>query len=531
MDMGLKTGYKKFFKKNKYSTDEFEIYRSLVENSLDLFYRTDTDGCITYISPSVYHLSGYTVEEAVGMNMAREIYLIPEERTVFLEHLKQKGEVKNFKARLKKKDGSIWWASTNARIFRGSKGNILGVEGVTRDITTLKQADQALQESEERFRLAFHTSPDAINLTRVSDGKYVDINQGFTDLTGYTLEDVSGENSVEVKIWKYPADRKRLTEELQKNGYVKNFEAQFVTKSGQTLTGLMSARIFQMHGQDFMLSIARDITELKQAQEIMVQSEKMLSVGGLSAGMAHEINNPLAGMIQNAELITRRLADESLQANIEAARDLGLDMKAIQTYMEKRGILKMAAAIKKSGIRLADIVDNMLSFSRKSNGSISSCSIPELLDKTVKLAETDFDLKDRYDFKNIEIKRVYEKNLPLISCEATKLQQVFLNILNNGAHAMQEAQVQNPGFVLKVWADTFKQKLCIEIEDNGPGMDEDIQKRIFDPFFTTKPVGEGTGLGLSVSYFIITKHHKGEIEVESEKGKGTRFIIRLPFMA
>lgn len=130
--------------------------------------------------------------------------------------------------------------------------------------------------------------------------------------------------------------------------------------------------------------------------------------------------------------------------------------------------------------------------------------------------------------KSIEIRREFEDGLPPVSCEGAKIQQVLLNIFRNGADAMQTAGTGKPMFIVRMEFDKERKMVCMEIEDNGPGMDEAIRKRVFEPFYTTKPVGEGTGLGLSVSYFIITENHGGKIAVESQPGKGTKFIIRLP---
>lgn len=137
-------------------------YRALVENSPDLLYRTDLNGVITFISASVDNLSGYTTEEAIGMKMAEEVYAIPEERQAFLDALRKNGFVRNFQARLVRKDGSIWWAATNAHFQKDADGNVIGVEGITRDITELKAAEAALKESEERFKIAGRLSYDFI---------------------------------------------------------------------------------------------------------------------------------------------------------------------------------------------------------------------------------------------------------------------------------------------------------------------------------------------------------------------------------
>jgi len=274
--------------------------------------------------------------------------------------------------------------------------------------------------------------------------------------------------------------------------------------------------------------IDRDITRRKKMEALMVQNEKMLSVGGLAAGMAHEINNPLAGMMQTASVMENRLTKTDIPANLSAAKEVGITMGAVKAFMEKRDILRMVKAINTSGQRMVSIVENMLSFARKSDTLISTHNPAELMDKIIELAATDYDLKKQYDFKTIKIIKEYEDNLPLIPCEGAKIQQVFLNILRNGSQAMQETKTASPCFVLRLLRDPKAGMLQIEIEDNGPGMDEAVRKRIFEPFFTTKPVGMGTGLGLSVSYFIITENHGGTLNVISEPGVGARFIIRLP---
>ena len=157
----------------------------------------------------------------------------------------------------------------------------------------------------KRFRLAFHTSPDSINLNRAADGLFIDINEGFTKLTGYTREDVTGNTSLSLNIWKCPEDRQRLIDSLNKIGFVENLEAEFVTKDGEIRVGLMSARLLPINEERVILTITRDITEWKKMKEMIVQSEKMLSVGGLAAGMAHEINNPLAGILQNLSVLAQ----------------------------------------------------------------------------------------------------------------------------------------------------------------------------------------------------------------------------------
>ena len=276
-----------------------------------------------------------------------------------------------------------------------------------------------------------------------------------------------------------------------------------------------------------------DVTERVRIDEMMVQSEKMLSIGGLAAGMAHEINNPLAGIIQTANVMSRRLSKETkLAANLKAAEEAGISINAVHKYMKARGIPQMLSAINESGRQIAVIVENMLGFARKSDGSNASYNPVELLDQILELASADYNLKNQYDFKSIEIQKNYAENLPLLHCEKSDIQQVLLNILMNGAQAMQERKKQDENykayFTLRLSQDMKQKMINMEIEDNGSGMNEEVKKRIFEPFFTTKPIGVGTGLGLSVSYFIIVEKHRGEMTVESTPGVGTKFILRLP---
>ncbi len=270
-----------------------------------------------------------------------------------------------------------------------------------------------------------------------------------------------------------------------------------------------------------------DITDQVRMEEMMIQSEKMLSIGGLAAGMAHEINNPLAGMMQNAQVIYNRIAKD-LPDNKKAARELGISMKDIRAYMERREILRKLEMINETGNRAAVIIKNMLGFARKSDAVIEPHDLAKLIRKTLDLARSDYNLKKHYDFKLIDVVEEFDPIAP-VRCDSGKLQQVILNIFKNGAEAMAEKKQDgyHPCFTLRIYRQD--RMACMEIEDNGPGMDEDMRKRMFEPFYTTKPVGEGTGLGLSVSYFIIVKDHKGELAVESRKGLGTKFIIKLPY--
>jgi polar amino acid transport system substrate-binding protein len=261
---------------------------------------------------------------------------------------------------------------------------------------------------------------------------------------------------------------------------------------------------------------------------MMVQSEKMMSVGGLAAGMAHEINNPLAGILQNLQVMRNRVTHDT-DRNLSAAADAGTSLESIQAYLHDRGVIMMMDSVTEAARRAARIVDNMLSFSRKDEAHYAANNLREVLERSIELASNDYDLKKRFDFRHIRIEREYDDLLETVPCEANQIQQVILNLLTNSAQAMAEQpdKAEPPKITLRLRREP--DMALIEVEDNGPGMDEDTRKRAFEPFFTTKEVGRGTGLGLSVSYFIVTENHGGSMRVHSVPGKGTCFSIRIPF--
>jgi signal transduction histidine kinase len=210
------------------------------------------------------------------------------------------------------------------------------------------------------------------------------------------------------------------------------------------------------------------------------------------------------------------------------AAQCGVELAAVRCYLEQRRIIEFLEAIRFAGDKAAEIVDNMLHFSRKSESHKEAVDLAELLNKAVSLAAHDYDLKKKYDFQRIHIDREFQTDVGAVPCVATEIEQVVLNLLRNAAQAMAERENDSTSARIDLRLYRRDGMAVIEVEDNGPGIDPQKLKRVFEPFFSTKEVGSGTGLGLSVSYFIITNNHGGSLEAGSQPGKGTRFTIRLP---
>ncbi len=270
-----------------------------------------------------------------------------------------------------------------------------------------------------------------------------------------------------------------------------------------------------------------DVTEKTRIENVLIQTEKMLSLGGLAAGMAHEINNPLGAILQSNQNLRRRLGKD-LERNLRVAAEAGLSMDALTEYAKQQKLIVLIDTIDEAGKRAATIVEDMLSFARPAGQQDQQLNITELLDASVRLAQSDYSTKKNYDFRNITIVKDYSSGIPLVCGRKSRLQQVFLNLLTNAAQALSAPEIEQPSINLRV--HLAASEVVIEVVDNGPGMTEEMRKRVFEPFFTTKAEGTGTGLGLSVSYFIVTEQMDGAMEVFSKPGKGARFVIRLPFM-
>lgn len=390
----------------------------------------------------------------------------------------------------------------------------------------LMTAQENLKESEQRYRTLFESANEGILL--IVDGKIILCNPKILEITGASEEELKEKSFIELV---YDEDKKFIAENYQKRirgeEFIRSYECRLITKGNGLVWININVTPVEVENKTGSLAFVTDITERIRTSEIMIQTEKMITVGGLAAGMAHEINNPL-GIIMQGIQNTRRRISPDLNKNVEVAEKFGINLENLMGYFNERGIEKYLNGMEEAGNRAAIIISNMLNFSRRSNSQFSMIDIHKLLDDTIELAENDYDLKGKYDFKHINIYRNYTDKMPKVPCVVTEIEQVILNLLKNSAHAISEREHDELKPEIKIKTESNNESAIITILDNGIGMKEETKKRIFEPFFTTKSVGTGTGLGLSVSYYIITNNHKGSITVDSKPGVGTEFTIMLP---
>ncbi|MGB0715080.1 MAG: PAS domain-containing sensor histidine kinase [Phycisphaerae bacterium] len=416
----------------------------------------------------------------------------------------------------------------NAAPVRNAKGEIIAGVAVFPDITERKQAD----EETRRLRALFNNIIDSMPSVLIGvdqKGRVTHWNRQAEQFSGQPSTEAQGRFIGEAYEPLHSVYRR--IEKAIEGGTVYRENDKFALPNGDVRP--VDITIYPLLADGVQGAVLRidDATERIRLQEILVQSEKMLSVAGLAAGMAHEINNPIGAVLLGVENILRRTSID-LEKNREVADQSGVNLNAMNRYLDSRKVFQMLSDIRESGARAAKIVSNMLQFSRKSDSKMGSVYLPSIINNSIDLAMNDYGMAKRRNFRSVQLEKDFESDFPMVDCASTEIEQVMLNLLKNSAEAMFEAGMAEPGHqprpTIKITLRHRNPYAVIIVEDNGPGMDEDVRIRAFEPFFTTKEPGLGTGLGLAVSYMIITNNHRGTLHLDSSPGGGTRFTIRIP---
>ncbi len=397
------------------------------------------------------------------------------------------------------KGRTLWMETLGGRIpFHGEEAAMICM----RDVTERKRAEEALKESEERFSKTFDSSPAAMTISDLETGRYIDVNEKTLVSLEFTREEMIGHSSFELDIWDDPEIRVQAAKLLQDKGSFRELPVRFRSKSGKILDVLWSGEVISFGARKALLSLIFDISERKRLEAQLIQAQKLEAIGTLSSGLTHNFNNILNGIQGYTTML--RLRMEPGNPYIEW-------LDSIQEQVQ-------------SG---ADLTRQLLGFARGEQYETAQLDIGKVLARSAGL------------FGKAKKEIVMHMSLaggPLIvQADQNQMEQVFLNLFTNAAHAMPAGGniYLETQFVSLAADDVHPYEAVpgtyvrITVKDTGMGMDAKTQERIFEPFFTTKPEGQGTGLGLSSVYGII-KGHKGFINVDSKVEHGTTFTIFLP---
>jgi PAS domain S-box-containing protein len=508
----------------KLQRDQEQILKAAGEG----IYGVDSNGITTFVNPAAANMLGWKPEELIARNQHETIHHTkidgspyPQGECPVSESIRD-GKIYEGTELYWRKNGTsfpIDFISTPVI----EHGEVVGAVITFADISLRKQAEEDKNKAQTYLQSIIDSMPSVLVGVNLQ-GNVTQWNNEASKVTGFKPHEAYGRQLQYVCPTLAP-ENAIIVKAIEEQKIQKLESKDFIDAEGRRRYA--DIMIYPLSMQDYKGAVIRidDVTDRVMMEDRIVQSEKMTSVVGLVEGMAHEINNPLGGIIQGAQNVLRRLSPE-LDKNVEVADECGLELEKVQEYMEKRQVPKFLEGIRSSGKRASDIISYMLQFSQIHEAAKEKRNLAKLIDSVLEMTATDLEYRKEYNFDKIEIVKQYDPELPDVPCTVSEIEQVMRNLLQNAGQAIVD-QV-NPQIIVRTQFERQNKMALIEIQDNGIGMDETLQRRIFEPFFTTKPPGEGTGLGLAVSYFIITVAHQGTMNVQSTPGEGATFSLRLP---
>ena len=477
--------------------EALRLRANLLNETADSIIATDLDGNLIYMNEATCRTRGYSKEEMLNMNVRQLVS--PKIASTISERLRRipKEGAIVIESEHMRKDGSVFPVETTSRTVNlGDRTIILSV---IRDITERKKAEEALRESEERYRALLELGeriPEAVVMLQDDErgiGMHVYISDNWSRITGYSKEELLNMSMVALI---HPDDRKEAVERHKKRieGAVLPglYEMTIIRKDGTEVPVEATYAYSSYKGKPANVGYIRDISKRKKMEEQLIVTDRLASIGELASGVAHELNNPLTGILGFSELLLQKDVPEDVR------EDLKINNREAQ--------------------RTAQVVRNLLTFARKHETTKNPVDINKAIKSVLDLRA--------YEQKvhNIEVVTNFDPDLPEITADLFRLQQVFLNIIINAEYFMVQAHGRG---TLTITTEREGDIIRTSFADDGPGIKKEHLRHLFDPFFTTKEVGKGTGLGLSICHGIISEH-SGRIYAESEPNKGATFIVELP---
>jgi len=505
--------------------DSEERYRLIAENVADVIWTMDMNFQFTYISPSILQLRGYTVEEALEQSLNETIHADSLAMTIGLVNQKllliESGDDEGwspviFEAKQYCKGGTTIWSHNNARFLPGPDKKPVSILGVTRDITERKWAEEALRESEKKYKsLTNNLNVGVYRNTSGAKGEFLEANPAIVEMFGYG----SREEFLKVRVsdlYKNPDNRKEYNAKLLKEGALRNEELQLQKKNGISFIGSVSAVVVKDENDEIKYSdgTIEDITERKRAAESLRESEKKLarlkkmeSLGLLAGGVAHDLNNILSGIVSYPELILLDLPEDSkFREPIETIKESG--QRAVAIVQDLLTVAR-GVAITREPLNLNDLIDDYL-------------HSPEFI-------------KLKQFHPSVTVKTRLYNDLFNISGSAVHIRKVLMNLVSNASEAVESSgnvTISTKNHYMDKHLEGYDDVLngeyvVLSVDDDGSGITSNDLEKIFEPFYTKKFMGRsGTGLGLAVVWNIMLDH-KGYIDVKSDES-GTIFELYFP---
>jgi len=514
-----------------------EKYRSIFENAVLGIFQSTPSGKFLHINPALAHMHGYDSPDEMLKALAHEGSRLLVKPSVFLELVRRAEEdnrVHSAELEVYCKDGSTKWVRQNIRVLRDVQGNIVFREGTVEDITERRRNEELMH----RLSQVVEQSPISIVITDLS-GDTIYVNRRFTEISGYTAEEAIGKNPRILKSgFSTPEVYRQLWETItageewhgvfhnrKKNGDL--YWESAVIRPIKDADGIMT----------HFLAMKEDITEKLEMESQLRQSQKLEAIGQLAAGIAHEINTPIQYVGDNTNFFKESwnhianllVAAQKLRNQVNSEMVPVSTLEEFDHYNRDADVEYLSQDIPRAidqtleGVqRVTRIVRAMKEFSHPGSEEKRAIDLNRAIETTLTISNNEW----KYVAKmNMNL----DPNLPLVPCLAGEINQVLLNLVVNGAHAIEDVMSVS-GSMGTITIATRRDDGWVEVSvaDTGTGIPENIRERVFDPFFTTKQVGKGTGQGLMLAHTVVVKKHGGKIWFDSEIGKGTTFYVRLP---
>ncbi|HKY33984.1 MAG TPA: PAS domain S-box protein [Candidatus Polarisedimenticolia bacterium] len=487
-----------------------DYLESLIANAGDGILVLDTEGRVIRWNLGMERMTGFPAAEAIGRSWTDLADPAARERAgEIVRRVSAGGTLEEIEERAFRRDGRAIHVALTMSPVKGPGGALEGISVIVRDVTQRRAMEESLlamqrriQESEEKFTALVERAQDAIFLVDAAAGTVMLASVRAQELTGWPRAELTGRPALDL----HPQEeRARAGAHLRgaiEAGAAATAPFHLLRKGGEPLEVEVSSHLLTYAGRHAVQWVCRDVSERRRAEREkeelqlqLLQTEKLSAIGQLISGVAHELNNPLTGVIAYAQLLSSKDGDESIKRGLE------------KVYAEAR--------------RCHRIVQNLLTFARKHAPSKMSVSVNDIVESTLELRAYQL----RVD--NIRVVTNLSKDLPRAMADFHQLQQVFMNLVNNAHQAMKGS---GRAGTLTLSSCVEGDRIRVAVEDDGPGIAPENLGRIFDPFFTTKQIGQGTGLGLSICYGIV-QEHDGRIIASSVPGGGSVFTVELPVPA
>ncbi|HIE27358.1 TPA: PAS domain S-box protein [Candidatus Poribacteria bacterium] len=486
----LKQAYEKLRTERDFNTQ-------LLDTMFEGINVIDAEGKLQFANRQFCEMIGYTLDELKGQPGTFWVHPDDYQRVASHELLRKEGKSSTYECRLLRKDGTeISVLLTGAPLFDGD-GVYQGKVGAIIDITELKQKDALLRESERRYR----TMLEDVQMIAIGldlEGNVTFCNKYFEKLSGYSKDELLGKNWFEIMVPdRLREERRRMHDNDVRENMHAHYEATILTKPGEErLIEWNNTTLRDATGNAIgTMSLGVDITDQKRMEEQLIRTERLRALGEMTAGIAHNFNNILTGVLGYAEL----LKDETNLADIASG-------------LEK---------IEQSGIKARDLVKCMMDFVRiRKDKEFEVVDLTQVVKESIAISKLRWKAAAEASGISIEMKEEWTDNL-LVDGDASELTEMVTNMIINSVEAMPK------GGTITFRGEHLGGFVFLSISDTGIGMSEDAQKRVFEPFFTTR-AEVGRGMGLATVYGTI-RRHGGEIEVQSQLGEGTTFTIKLPY--